>query len=72
VTKKVIAIQCKFKKNDETVNSIGTLTNSNPFGFARNVDLHCVFQISSDITQVAIKTLTDNFNFSRRISSSKY
>lgn len=59
---KVIAIQCKFKNDENVKLNWNSDKLGNFFGFARNANLHCVFSNSSDITQVA-QNLTKDFKF---------
>ena len=57
-----IAVQCKFKNNEEVKLNWNSEKLGNFFGFARNANYHIVLSNSSDITDVA-KNLTTDFKF---------
>lgn len=57
-----IAVQCKFKNNEEVKLNWNAEKLGNFFGFARNANYHIVLSNSSDITDVA-KNLTTDFKF---------
>lgn len=57
-----IAVQCKFKNDEEVKLSWNSEKLGNFFGFAKNANYHIVFSNSSDITDVA-KNLTEDFKF---------